>query len=185
MYRPKEADNCIDKSIADDNCGQNIELGDVMKNKLLLFLLVAVVAGCSSGPMRQLYGPYETPVFSAIGRELADDGSQEILYKEWTPMYENGKLLSYGVFFITDKGVYMGLWDKKNYRYSLIYKAPIGYITSLTEDTLKKGEVEKVLVIKDKFGIETSFGVKGRRAIRAILETLMEKLSEEGQEEEE
>ncbi len=144
-----------------------------MKNKLLVFLLGVVLAGCASGPMQQKSGPYETPAFSAMAKEIANDGSQDVLYKEWTTMYENGKLLTYGVFFVTEKGVYVVSWDRDNYRYRLIYKIPISYINSISEDALKKGKMERMLVITDKFGVDIGFGVEGRRAIRTILDALM------------
>jgi len=156
-----------------------------MRGKCLAFVSMVLLCGCAGAPMREVQGPYETPIFSAMAKEVANDGSKEVLYKEWAPMYENGRLLSYGVFFVTDKGVYMGLWDTKNYRYRLIYKAPISYINSLSEDSLKKGDVEKVLIVKDKFGVKTGFGIKGRRAVRSIVDALMEtRVQEEGADEE-
>ena len=145
-----------------------------MRGKWLVFVAVVLLCGCGAAPMREVQGPYETPIFSAMAKEVANDGSKDVLYKEWAPMYEGGRLLSYGVFFVTDKGVYMGLWDTQNYRYRLIYRSPISYINTLSEGALKKGDVEKVLIVKDKFGVETGFGIKGRRAVRSILDALIE-----------
>ena len=147
------------------------------KSILLTFGLITLV-GCSSpGPMQTSLGPMNTPAFEPIVLDTVKDGSEKVLFKEWTTMYENKELQLWGVFFITDNGVYLANWDTRGYEYNLRYKLPITELESISDDTIVRDMWvdSNLLILKDRNGHEVGFALNGKNAARAILKEVSAK----------
>lgn len=149
-----------------------------MPNLKLIFALILIsgLAGCAtSGPMQTMAGPLHTPAFKPIILDTVNDGSQNVRFKEWTTLYENKELERWGVFFITDNGLYMANWDVREYRYNLVYKLAAEDIADISEELVERSMWvdSNLLVIKDKNGHEVGFALNGRNAVRAIIREII------------
>lgn len=150
-----------------------------MPHVKLIFALILVtgLAGCATaGPMHTAAGPLQTPAFKPIILDTVNDGSENVRFKEWTTLYEGKELERWGVFFITDKGLYMANWDIREYRYNLVYKLAAEDIADISEDLVERSMWvdSNLLVIKDKNGHEVGFALNGRNAVRAIIREIID-----------
>lgn len=147
-----------------------------MMKYFLIWICLLTLSGCSSpGPMQNVQGPINTPVFEPIIRDAINDGSKKILFKEYTTLYEGEELQSWGVFLITDRGAYMVVWDLSGYRYNLSYKLPIEKLTSITEKKVERDMWidSELLVLTDVTGKRVGFALNRKNAARAILQELI------------
>ncbi len=145
------------------------------RNLILILLVTFVLGGCSSpGPMQTGYGPMNTPVFEAIALSVVKDGSTSVRFKELTTMYENKELQLWGVFFITDNGVYLANWDTRSYEYHLRYRLPAKDIKEIADDTVVRSmwADSNLLVVTDKSGHKVGFALNGKNAVRSILDEI-------------
>ena len=134
--------------------------------------IVLIFTGCAHpGPMQTSTGPMNTPAFEPIVLHKVHDGSKNVLFKEWTTMYKNKELVWWGVFFITDKGVYLATWNTQSYEYNLVYQLPASKIESISNQkiTRKIWADSDLLIIKDKQSNEVGFALKSKSSARTIL----------------
>tara|TARA_R110002073_G_scaffold336545_1_gene535018 strand:- start:901 stop:1356 length:456 start_codon:yes stop_codon:yes gene_type:complete len=140
-----------------------------------IVLVVSILSACSSlGPMQTMQGPLNTPVFEPVAIDTVKDGSSSVLFKEWTTMYENQELKLWGVFFITQNGVYMANWDSRSYEYNLRYRIDSSDISSISEETVERSMWidSDLLVITDQNGHEVGFALNGKNAARSFLQNI-------------
>lgn len=146
------------------------------KNNLVsILLLSSALAGCGSlGPMQRIEGPLYTPAFDVLALDTVKDGSEEVSYKEFTSMYENGEYKTSGVFFITENGAYMAEWDYVTYEYKLVYKVIDKEIVGISNGRIIRdfGFDSDLLEIKDAQGYKVGFTLQGKNAARNILRNL-------------
>ncbi|OOE64665.1 hypothetical protein [Salinivibrio kushneri] len=145
----------------------------------LIVGFVFILFGCSSpGPMQKPQGPISTPAFEPIVLDMVKDGSGKILFKEYTTLYEDKDLKSWGVFFITEHGAYMANWHSSEYKYNLSYKLPIEKLSDISEQTVERDMWidSDLLVLKDVTGKEVGFSLYGKNAARAVLQELSSQL---------
>ncbi len=146
-----------------------------MKKGFMVLGCLVALSGCASpGPMQTVQGPINTPAFEPIVLDTIKDGSESVLFKEYTTLYEGEELQSWGVFFITEHGAYMGVWDLSGYRYNLSYKLPIAKLTNITEKTVERDMWvdSDLLVLTDTTGKKVGFALNRKNAARAILQEL-------------
>lgn len=145
----------------------------VVKVVCALFAVVALSACSSPGPMQIMQGPVNTPVFDPVALDTVKDGSSLVLFKEWTTMYENKELKLWGVFFITENGVYMANWDSRSYEYNLRYRMDMADIASVSETTVVRDMWidSDLLIITDSNGGEVGFSLNGRNAAKSFLQS--------------
>jgi len=151
-----------------------------MKNVILLVsvILMFLLTACASpGPMQTSTGLMHTPAFRPIILDTIDDGSEEILFKEYTTMYDNKELRRFGIFFITDKGVYMATWDTHSYVYNIHYRLSVNNIAEILNETVVRDfwRDSNLLVIKDTRGNKIGFALHGKIGARLILQNLIDK----------
>ncbi|WP_282111113.1 hypothetical protein [Shewanella algicola] len=142
---------------------------------ILLISVVSILSGCASpGPMQTITGPMNTPAFSPIILDTVKDGSETVRFKEWTTMYENKELQLWGVFFITDKGIYMANWDTNGYEYNLRYRLPATELAAISDDVVERDMWvdSNLLILKDQSGHEVGFALNGKNAARSILKDI-------------
>ena len=143
-----------------------------------IFVLIVLLSGCSTlGPMQTQQGLLSTKQFQPIFINTVKDGSSKILFKEFTTMYQNNDLEAWGVFTITDQGVYFATWDVRGYEYHVLFQLSKSAISKIGERTVKRDlwVDSKLLSISDKNGIETGFALNGNRAALSILNKLISK----------
>ena len=143
-----------------------------MKQSLIVLCCVLTLGGCATpGPMQTHQGPINTPVFEPIVLHTVNDGSDEVLFKEYTTLYEGDEIQSWGVFFVTDRGAYMGVWDLLGYRYDLSYKLPIENLANISEQTVERDMWvdSNLLVLSDTTGKKVGFALNKKNAARTIL----------------
>ncbi|WP_324170773.1 hypothetical protein [Sulfurimonas sp.] len=144
-----------------------------MKKFYFSFLvLITLLSGCSAlGPMQTQQGLLSTKQFKPIFIETVKDGSSEILFKEFTTMYQNDDLKAWGIFTITDQGVYFAQWDVRGFEYNIMFKLSKNEISKIEERIVKRDlwANSKLLTIFDKNGIETGFALNGDRAALSTL----------------
>lgn len=152
-----------------------------LKSLLIIFLLSLLVGCASPGPMQTAYGPMNTPAFEPIILSTVKDGSEKVHFKEWTTMYEGRSIKLWGVFFITDNGVYLASWDTRAYEYNLQYKLSTDQLESISDDTVVREYFfdSDLLVLKDKSGHEVGFALNGKNAARAIIKEISTKTPSE------
>lgn len=137
-----------------------------------------ILGGCSSpGPMQTAYGPMNTPAFEPIILDTVKDGSANVLFKEWTTMYDNKELKLRGVFFITNNGIYLADWNTMSYEYNLRYKLLATDLEAISDDTVVRDMWldSNLLILKDKSGHEVGFALNGKNAARSILKEISER----------
>lgn len=137
------------------------------------FIAVMALSACSSpGPMQTMPGPLNTPVFDPVALNTVKDGSSSVLFKEWTTMYENEELKLWGVFFITENGVYMANWDTRSYEYNLRYRMDMTDIASISETTVERDMWidSDLLIITGRNGGEVGFALNGKNAAKSFLQ---------------
>lgn len=127
--------------------------------------------------MQSMKGPLETDSFELIALKNINDGSSEIIFKEWTRMYEDkedgeyGLMATFGVFCLTEKGVYFLDWDTNSYEYHVLYKLPREQVEAL-QDTMAATTIwvdSSILDIINKNGNSTGFDLRGKGTVRSIL----------------
>ncbi|MCC1495886.1 hypothetical protein [Alcanivorax sp. 1008] len=141
-----------------------------------IFVFFALTACASPGPMQTSTGPMHTAAFRPIILDKVNDGSKEVLFKEYTTMYDDKKLRKWGVFFITDKGVYMAHWVTSGYVYELDYQLKAEEISEILDDTVIRDFWfdSNLLVIKDIRGNKIGFPLRGKIAARALLQGFLD-----------
>jgi hypothetical protein len=141
----------------------------------VVFLIFSSLSACSSpGPMQTMQGPLNTPVFEPVAINTVKDGSNSVLFKEWTTMYESQEIKLWGVFFITENGAYMANWDPKSYEYNLRYRIAVSDIAAISEETVVRSMWidSDLLIIADKTGKKVGFALNGKNAARSFLQNL-------------
>jgi hypothetical protein len=103
---------------------------------------------------------------------------RKFLFKEYTTLYEDKVLKSWGVFFITEHGVYMANWSSLEYKYHLSYKLPIEKLSDISEQTVERDMWidSDLLILKDVTGKEVGFSLYGKNAARAVLQEISSQL---------
>lgn len=149
-----------------------------MKSKkiLLLAMVLMLMSGCARpGPMQTQNGLLQTKQFEPIFLSTIKDGSEKVLFKEYTTMYENRELKYWGVFTITDKGAYFATWDTISFEYNLLFKLNKNEIATLGEDEIIRSMWidSELLTIKDKNNHEVGFALNGKRAAYTTLNRLI------------
>lgn len=138
-------------------------------HKLLACILLSTLAGCSSlGPMQRSYGPMDTPSFEPIALATVNDGSTEVLFKEYGCLFNQGRYDGCGVFFITDNGVYLAKWDAISYEYKLSFHLLRKNISNVSERRYVRdfGFDSHLLVIQDIRGEKINFDIKSANAAK-------------------
>lgn len=147
--------------------------------KVVLLLLVAIIfIGCGpKGPMLSYQGPLDTKVFKPIFLNTVDDGSSEILFKEFTTMYNKRDIKGFGVFVITDKSTYFTRWNINSFEYEIIYVVNNSNIKDLKNETIvREYWVDSdLLKIKDSNDLYTGFALDGKQAAYTILSKFIKK----------
>jgi len=145
--------------------------------KIFIFITVLILmSGCTQpGPMQTPSGLLKTKQFEPIFIQTIKDGSETVLFKEYTTMYEHGDLQYWGVFTITDQGVYFALWDTIGFEYNVLFKLNKNEIASLSEDLISRSlwVDSELLIIKDKNNNEVGFALNGKRAAYTTLNRLI------------
>ena len=141
--------------------------------KILLFTVVLILmSGCVRfGPMQTPNGLLKTKQFEPIFLSTVKDGSEKVLFKEYTTMYENRELKYWGIFTITDQGVYFATWDTISFEYNLLFKLNKNEIATFGEDEIIRSMWidSELLTIKDKNNHEVGFALNGKRAAYTTL----------------
>ncbi|MBO2581979.1 complement C1q domain-containing protein [Shewanella algae] len=149
-----------------------------MKRIAVIAVLLVGLSGCGSlGPMQKMDGPIGTPVFDVIALSTINDGSDEIIFKEKARVYnkqdiKDDKYAShFGIFIITQKGVYALKWDVRSYQYNMLYSVSFSDIDTLLEAnaSIAAWIDSNVFVIKDKYGDEMGFHMQGLSAAKSII----------------
>ena len=146
------------------------------KKNLLLAIVLMLMSGCAHpGPMQTQNGLLQTKQFEPIFLSTIKDGSEKVLFKEYTTMYENRELKYWGVFTITDKGTYFATWDTISFEYNLLFKLNKNEIATLGEDEIIRSMWidSELLTIKDKNNHEVGFALNGKRAAYTTLNRLI------------
>ena len=149
-----------------------------MKSRKILLFTVALIlmSGCAGpGPMQTPNGLLQTKQFEPIFLSTVKDGSEKVLFKEYTTMYENRELKYWGIFTITDQGVYFATWDTISFEYNLLFKLNKNEIATLGEDEIIRSMWidSELLTIKDKNNYEVGFALNGKRAAYTTLNRLI------------
>ncbi len=147
-----------------------------LKPFLLATAALSLIGCASPGPMQMGYGPMQTSAFEPIILDTVQDDSDRVRFKEWTTMYENKEFQRWGVFFITDNGVYMANWDLRAYEYDLVYKLPAKDIQIMSEDRVERSMWidSDLFIIQDINGHEVGFALNGENAARSIIREIKE-----------
>ncbi len=137
-----------------------------------MIILVSLFGCASPGPMQTTTGVMRTPAFRPLALDTTNDGSKEILFKEYTTMYDDKQLRRWGVFFITDRGAYMASWDTQTYIYNLNYQLKKEEILEILDETVvrKYWHDSNLLVIKDVRGNKIGFALIDKIAARSLLQ---------------
>ena len=145
--------------------------------KVLLFAVVLMLmSGCAQlGPMQTPDGLLKTKQFEPIFLSTVKDGSEKVLFKEFTTMYENRELKAWGTFTITDQGAYFARWNTISFEYNLLFKLNKNEIATLGEDKIIRSMWidSELLTIKDKNNHEVGFALNGKRAADTTLNRLI------------
>jgi len=145
--------------------------------KILLFAVVLILmSGCARpGPMQTPNGLLQTKQFEPIFLSTVKDGSEKVLFKEYTTMYENRELKYWGTFTITDQGAYFATWNTISFEYNLLFKLNKNEIATLGEDKIIRSMWidSELLTIKDKNNHEVGFALNGKRAAYTTLNRLI------------
>lgn len=149
-----------------------------LKTILSIITITIFMNGCSNlGPMQTPDGLLSTKQFKPIFLSTIEDGSTKILFKEYTTMYENKDLKSWGTFIITDKGTYFAMWNTMSFEYNVLFKLSIKEINNFGEDTIVRDMWidSELLTIKDNNNNEVGFALNGKRAAYTTLNRLINK----------
>jgi len=149
-----------------------------MKKFYFSFLiLIILLSGCTQGPMQTPQGLLATKQFKPIFINTVKDGSSKILFKEFTTMYQNDNLKAWGIFTITDQGVYFVQWDMRGFEYNILFELSKNEISKIRESVVKRElwPDSKLLTISDNNRIETGFALNGNRAALSILNKFIKK----------
>ena len=141
-----------------------------------MLAVLIFMSGCSKlGPMQTPNGLLETKQFEPIFLYTVKDGSETVLFKEYTTMYENKELKAWGIFTITDQGAYFATWDTRSFEYHVLFNLKKNEIGSLGDDKIIRTMWvdSELLTIKDKNNHETGFALNGKRAAFTTLERLI------------
>lgn len=147
---------------------------------LLVISILILISGCAQrGPMQTPNGLLSTKQFKPIFLSTVNDNSSTILFREFTTMYENNDLKSWGIFVITDKGVYFAVWNMYSFEYNILFKLKIKEIDGFGEDKIVRDMWidSELLTIKDNNKYEVGFALNGKRAAYTTLNRLIKKKS--------
>lgn len=138
---------------------------------ILVLLILSLFTGCGPGPMESFRGPVNTPVFKPVILDTLNDGSNNVLFKDFGFMYINHDLQTIGDFIVTNKGVYFVKWNPSSYRYSTAYQVKFKNIANISNDTIHRtiGFDSNLIVIEDKRGSKIGFALQQVTAAKNII----------------
>lgn len=147
-----------------------------MKKLIIPILSIILLSGCAQpGPMQTPNGLLKTKAFEPIFLHTINNGSKSVLFKEYTTFYEHKELKAWGVFTITEQGVYFAVWDTQAFEYNILFKLDKNEIANINEDIIVRSMWvdSELLTIKDKNNKEVGFALNGKRAAYTILDRLL------------